>query len=205
MCYIRLLIEYLKYNMSESEDKDAQVDQGAGTSRDSRQMVQLSREIEELHNQSRILSREILTVQDAHKNIICVLIRCQGLLYELSKEQVRYDFLHGKIDGLTDCSDEMLLSLDELRTVMLLSPRAERNGLICGDEAVSFASRLFSKDAGEPMVQGAFLPIRQYFGEWRTVFQRLLSSSYWATRKVQVAERKTVPDSDRGSEVSGCW
>lgn len=189
----------LTSNMSESERscKFSGLDQGAGTSNDPEQLAKPSREVEELRAQSRILSREILTLQDAHKNIVTVLIKCQGLLCQLAQINVRRDFLLGKL-GLVNCSDEMLLSLDGLRSVMLPKPGMERDGAINGDEAVAFVSRLLSRDAGEPMVRGAPLPIRQSFEKWRTIFQSLLDSKYWEIETV----RGTVAPSALGSASS---
>lgn len=137
-----------------------------------------SREREELLNQSRILSREILTLQDAHHNIVSVLLRCQGLLFELSKDEVRRDFLAGRL-CYADYSIDVLRSLDRFREIMMQSPRAAKGKVVNDDEAVAFVSKLLSKDPGEPVIGGLALPIRRSFSEWRTVFQTLLASRYW--------------------------
>lgn len=137
----------------------------------------VAREIE-LQNQNRVLSREILALQDGHRNIMNLLIMVQGLLHELSKDNVRHDFLAGAF-GVDDCSIDMLESLDVFREIMLPSPRAPKGRSTGNDDAVAFASRLLAGNAGEPVVRDSAFPIEMSFREWRMVFQSLALSPYW--------------------------
>ena len=135
-------------------------------------------ELEEVKNEKRILSREILTLQDTSRNIFAALIMCQGMLVEMMKPENRCAFLSGRM-GLTDHSDEMLDCIDKFSRIMLPSPRTTKGKTPSDNDAATFVTKLLSKDLSEPLIDGVALPVRKSFSEWRDVFHSLISSSYW--------------------------
>lgn len=130
-----------------------------------------------LRDQNRMLTRELITVRDGHKNITGLLMVIQGILHRLSGNQVRQDFLAGRL-GVSDCSSDMLRSLDVFSDKMLPSPYTMK-GTENSGEVLAFASQLLAGDADVPVVRGAALPVNLSFAEWRATFQTIGASRYW--------------------------
>jgi hypothetical protein len=136
-------------------------------------------ELDELRMQNKILSREIITLNQSHDSILNGLVMCQGLLAQFMLPKVRQAFIVGKFD--VECnSDEVLLSLDVIREVLLPYPSSAKGKAVTDHGAVQFIMNLLSKDAGEPTDSlGVALPYRQSFGAWRTLMHSLMSSNAW--------------------------
>lgn len=137
-----------------------------------------SRELEDLRNQNRILSREMETVKEASHNIFSALIACQGLLLEFTRPEVRRAFLDGRL-GLEDHSDGMLSCLDAFRRIMLPSPAVSKGKVREDNSTEAFITSLLSGDARVPSHKGAGILSRVTFGEWRDIFHTLMVSPYW--------------------------
>lgn len=170
--------------------------------RDHREPGRLVAELEDLRAQNSIFVKDSLAVKSAHKNILALLVQVQGLLYNLSLDRVRDDFLAGRFKMDVNCS-VVLKSLDLLRPALLLRPDGfdvdRHNGNI--EEALSLIAGFFSSEPGEPIVGGEVLPGRRTFSEWRKLFIALMDSEYWS----QTSEGTAIkPESSRVSDaVSG--
>ena len=126
-----------------------------------------------------ILAREVKCMNQVHNVAIQALLRCQGLLAQFLRIDVRGAFEDGQFDGI-EHSSAILYSLDVVKNIVL--PRPYTGGLMVPDEnaAIEFVTKLLSRDSSEPLdARGDTLPHRQSFAAWRDFFNRLRSHRAW--------------------------
>lgn len=116
------------------------------------------------------------------ENILCKMIIFQGFLSEFSKQQVRQDFVSGKLGS--DMNSHILTSIDGIRDIMQprLSSEADINSNHVGSalRGLKFFSSLFRGLAKKPTDNlGKDLPVDMTFKEWHDFFTVLSSNKYW--------------------------
>lgn len=150
-------------------------------------------EVEELRIQNKVLSREIITMSFGHDKVINALLRCQGLLAQFMSPVVRSDFVSGALN-VPDNSQDVLLSLDVFRSIMLPYPGVSKGRFEFDGGALVFISKLLSRDDSEPVSErGSTLPRRQSFDSWRVYFNTLHSSTYWKAQEHKLSDFATAP------------
>ena len=184
--------------MHDQEKADAPLAGASATANEANTdlLSSITGERDTLKHQVSNLAKEVVAVNQAHRNVVKSLTEIQGLLYQMYREEVRLDFIGGKF-GVVCCSQDMLTCLDLIRSAVMPCPSLrESSGT---REPVFFISKLFSDDPGEPLVGELPLPITKSWGEWRVVLGSLLASEYWTTaRNLSAGGGYKVPDgSDR--------
>jgi hypothetical protein len=138
----------------------------------------MAEQLETAHFNNALLRREMKTMGNAQNIAIQAMIRCQGLLAQFIRPDVRTAFLGGLFNGL-DHTAEMLSSVDLIKDVILPSPSSVMASPDNGD-AVDFVTKLLSRDTSEPVdVCGNPLPHRQSFAAWRSFFRELAGHRVW--------------------------
>lgn len=107
------------------------------------------------------------------------IITFQGLLVEFRGPVVRSAFLGGYF-GVSDCSDDMLKSIDLIRDLMLPHPgvfNSRKHPTVLA--GVSFFSKLLRDEPSEPSdLRGQLLPVRKSYKEWSDYLDLLKYNQY---------------------------
>jgi hypothetical protein len=143
------------------------------------QSITLAEQLETAHFNNTLLRREIDTIGNAQNIAIQALIRCQGLLAQFFRPDVRIAFEGGFFDGLYHKPD-MLSSVDLIKGFVLPFPTSVGTNAPADGQAMGFVTKLLARDPSEPVdASGNPLPYRQSFAAWRNFFRELAGHRAW--------------------------
>lgn len=128
-------------------------------------------------------------VDDAYRNVLFQAFLFCGFLQEFSEQEVRRDFLAGKLMLMGDGEDggTILHTIDTIREMLLPSyhqdsPESRRDSQALA--GVEFFVALLGRSSQVPVdYGGCSFPAVKSYDQWFTFFEKLSTSSYWLHKR----------------------